>query len=311
MILKENSEPESLRRLKRLVTRLHDPSPYLQELRNREQGYKYECQLQFFLDRILYKFSPIIILHDIRIPINHTSFQIDCLLLTQNFGLIIEMKSSSGKMAFTQNGQFFHYDKGEMYNPISQVLEQRDRLVDFLNVDNYVFEYVVCLGNPSVSITIDESSSWVLDRIIPLDQLKNNIEKLFKKYPQPILNKNRLMSIGNYLKSSHQEGLYRFHQLDPSLVERGVICPVCFRLKMERTRYRWKCNLCDHTSKDAHHETLLDWFSMMNHEKITNSDCKMFLALDYARTATTLLRNCDFLAPIGKNRWTYYTLTRD
>jgi len=112
------------------VARLYDPSHYLQELRNREKGYKYECQLQYFLDRILYQFAPIIIRY-VRISIHHTSFQKDCLLLTQNFGLIIEIKSSSGKIAFTQNGQFFHCERSEMYNPISQVLEQRDRLIDF------------------------------------------------------------------------------------------------------------------------------------------------------------------------------------
>ena len=308
MIIKESSEPESLIRLKRLVTRLEDPSPYLQELRNREQGYKNERQLQFFLDRILYKFDPIIILHDIRIPINRTSFQIDCLLLTSNFGLIIEIKSSSGKMMFTQNGQFFHYDKGDMYNPITQVIEQRDRIVDFLGMDNYIFEYVVCLGNPSVSVQTDESSNWVLDRIIPFEQLKNFIGKLFRKYPQPVMDKSKIINIGNHLKTSHKNGLRRFWHLDSSLVEPGVICPDCHRLKMERTRYKWRCKHCNRVSNDAHLETMLDWFSMINHDKMTNADCKSFLAIDNTRTATTLLSNCEYVSRVGRKRWTYYTL---
>ncbi|GAA0289382.1 ribosomal protein L37AE/L43A [Gracilibacillus halotolerans] len=308
MILKEKTEPESLIRLRRLVTRLQDPSPYLHELRNREQGYKYECQLQFFLDRILYQYRSIIILHDIRIPIKRTSFQMDCLLLTPNFGLIIETKGLSGKMSFTQNGQFFHYDKGEIYNPISQVIEQRDRLSDFLSLDNYQFEYVVCLGNPSVSLSTDSSSEWVLDRVIPFDQLKDFIGRLFKKYPQPLIEKNRMINIGKYLKSSHKDDLHRFYNISSSIVEPGVICPECFRLRMERTRYRWRCMHCGHISKDAHLEDILDWFSMINHVKITNSECKFFLAIDSSRTATTLLKNCERLSLVDKKRWSYYIL---
>ena len=307
MILKEKTERESLLRLRRLVARLEDPTPFLQELRNREQGYKYECQLQFFLDRILYLYHPIVILHDIRIPIGKTSFQIDCLLLTPNFGLIIEIKSSSGKMTFTQNGRYFHYEKGDMHNPISQVVEQRDRLIDFLKLDKYMIEHVVCLGNPSVSVSTDDSSEWILDRVIPFDQLKNFISNLYERHPHSIIDKDRIESIGNYLKSNHQEKIYRFN-VNPNLVEPGVICTACFRLGMERTRYSWRCNHCSNVSKNAHNEDILDWFSFKNYRSITNSDCRNFLRVESPTTAHTLLNNCELIKPKGNKRWRYYTL---
>ena len=307
LILKEKTEPESLNRLRRLVTRLEDPSPYLQELRNREQGYHYECQLQFFLDRILYQFHPTIILHDIRIPIGHTSFQIDCLLLTMNFGLLIEIKSSSGTMSFTNNGRFFNYDKGEMHNPITQVLEQRDRLIDFLGVNNYFFEHVVCVGNPRVSVETDDSSNWVLERIIPFEQLKNFINNMFQKYSQSIITKDRMINIGNYLKSSHQEKLHRYN-VHPNLVQPGVICPSCKRLGMERKRYNWYCKHCKCDSKYAHHEDILDWFSFKSSDKLTNTTCRNFLGVNSETTAYTLLNNCNLILPIGKNRGRYYIL---
>ena len=178
MILKAPSKPESLLRLQRLVIRSHDPSPYLQDLRNREQGYKYESELSFYLDRILHLFHPIpiIILHDVRIPIANSSIQFDCLLLTPYFGLIIEVKGTSGKMSFSQNAHFFHYDKGEISNPITQAEEQRDQLQHLLKMNDYPIEYVVSLGHPNVFVNTDESSEWVRDVVIPFNMLKNHMK---------------------------------------------------------------------------------------------------------------------------------------
>lgn len=309
MIIKASSKPESLHRLQRLVIRSHDPSPYLQEVRNRELGYKYESELQFYLNRILHLFHPIpfVILYDLRIPLGNSSFQIDCLLLTPNFGLIIETKGASGTLSFSHNAHFFHYDKGEMSNPIAQAEEQRDQLLKFLQLDDYPIQYVVGLGHPNVFLSTDESSEWIREIVVPFNLLKNVIKKLFEKYDTQKFEKEKLIKIGYYLKANHQEERI-FFNIDSSSIEPGVICPECLRLKMIRYKYKWHCHHCGGTSVDAHYQDILDWFSFINRKKISNRECRTFLQISNPSTSFNILRNCVLLEARGINRGRYYVL---
>ncbi|GAA0306038.1 hypothetical protein GCM10008924_24530 [Gracilibacillus halotolerans] len=210
-------------------------------------------------------------------------------------------------MSFSQNAHFFHYDKGEMSNPIAQAEEQRDQLQNFLKLDDYPIQYVVGLGHPNVFVSTDESSEWVREIVVPFNLLKNVIKKLFEKYDTQKMEKEKLINLGHYIKSHHKEERV-FFNVDFSTIEPGVICPECQRLKMARDKFNWKCVHCGFTSVDAHYEDILDWFSFMGVKKIKNKECRAFLHLSNPSTSFNLLRNCSLLEPRGKNRGRYYVL---
>src|SRR5699024_5730971 len=103
-------------------------------LRNTEQGYRAECELDFYLQRLGVNSSKVIALYDLRLPASdgYSFFQIDTLLLTPHFGFIIDTKSQSGHFSFQNNARNFQYKvnqkKYTMVHPILQLDAQRDQL---------------------------------------------------------------------------------------------------------------------------------------------------------------------------------------
>ncbi|SET66261.1 Nuclease-related domain-containing protein [Oceanobacillus limi] len=77
------------------------------------------------------------ILHNLRIPDNNGYFQIDTLVLSERYLLILEAKNWYGTLLFNRNGQVTRIDddaKEEGFqNPIVQAKMQRYRLQRWLN----------------------------------------------------------------------------------------------------------------------------------------------------------------------------------
>lgn len=76
-----------------------------EELGRRQAGYQGEIALDYYL-RLL-PINKYLILHDLNLPDGDYNCQIDTLLLTPEFALIIEVKNMTGKLIFdTENEQY-------------------------------------------------------------------------------------------------------------------------------------------------------------------------------------------------------------
>ncbi|WP_198507999.1 nuclease-related domain-containing protein, partial [Bacillus sp. FJAT-42315] len=103
MIMKPRSKPLLLSKLEILMNRLpkrHSQMAAIEEVYGRHQaGYRGEQTVDYFLREV--KRNDVFILHDIRLPAGEYSFfQIDTVLLTPNFFLIMEVKNYSGQLLF-------------------------------------------------------------------------------------------------------------------------------------------------------------------------------------------------------------------
>jgi hypothetical protein len=70
----------------------------MEELSRRWAGYKGEASLDFHLRNLDEK--NYLILHDLNLPDGKYNCQIDALLLSPNFALIIEIKNMTGKLTY-------------------------------------------------------------------------------------------------------------------------------------------------------------------------------------------------------------------
>jgi len=147
-------------------------------------------------------YLPIIVLHDLHIEYEGLSAQMDYLVITRKFTLVIECKNLIGNIEVTSEGEFIrttefggHYKKEGIYSPITQNIRhiemirkfKLDSRTNFISRalfekffdDNY--KSVVVLANPKTIINLKHANKEVKSKIIRCDQLIDYIKKLLKE----------------------------------------------------------------------------------------------------------------------------------
>ncbi|WP_209124995.1 nuclease-related domain-containing protein [Alkalihalobacillus sp. BA299] len=255
-------------------------------------GYNGEKSIDFhlsFLDKQKY-----IILHDIRISDNEGRyFQIDTLLLSTNFILIIEVKNISGTLFFDEN---FHQlirlinDKEEAFpDPLLQVRRQKQQLQGWWNKQKYPelpIESMIVISNPS---TIIKAAPYM--KVVHAASLPYKITNLNRVHKQELLNVKVLKKITNTLLKQHvpleHDFLKQYGILKTELLK-GVHCQECNEITMTRKRGYWYCSKCQHRSSYAHKLALND-YALLIETKITNQKFRDFIGISSSTIATKLL----------------------
>ncbi|MFE5428411.1 nuclease-related domain-containing protein [Peribacillus simplex] len=134
MIVKERKVPLSILKLRALAHRLPQSHPkipsIMNELKKREAGFKGESAIDFplsFLEPKNY-----FIFHDLRLQDQSRFFQMDTLLVSKKFALIIEVKNIAGSIYFDPHfNQLIRKKEGKetaFPDPIIQVSRQESQL---------------------------------------------------------------------------------------------------------------------------------------------------------------------------------------
>ncbi|WP_212933514.1 nuclease-related domain-containing protein [Robertmurraya siralis] len=155
MYVKELSKPVKISVLEVLLKRLVDNHPKQSEIERDLTlllaGYKGEKAVSYYLDFLPEK--NYYIFHSLRLPSNGHYFQMDYLLLTTRFALILECKNFFGTLFFDQS---FHQlirtvnDKEEGFqDPLSQVKWHQHQLQNLFHTWRcpLPIEYFVVIGN--------------------------------------------------------------------------------------------------------------------------------------------------------------------
>ncbi|MFB6468631.1 nuclease-related domain-containing protein [Cytobacillus sp. Hz8] len=302
MIQKEREFPLAIQLLEILLSRLapnHPKKPDIEkELAKRWLGYRGEQNLDYHLHFIPEK--QYTILHNLRLTNNEKYyFQMDTLLLHQNFLLIIEAKNIMGKLLFEGNhNQLIRNmkDHDEAFqDPITQVKNQQFQLASWLQskkLPSIPIDHLIVISNDSSIIQTQSISTYNKHRIIHAPLLKERIESIRSQYKQEVLNQKVLKKITKLLISEHtpltMDFLQKFN-LSNSTIRNGVRCPNCNSIPMERAHSTWLCHSCGTTNKNAHIEAIYEYFSLIK-PFITNQEARKFLLLSSKDTASRLLK---------------------
>lgn len=314
MIDKDLTVPIKLQADYALDERLAEDYPkkgaILEDIAKREAGYNGEKNLCYHLN-----FLPkedFRILFDLQLKINDKEFQIDVLLISLYFALIIEVKNFAGTLVFDSKfNQFIRTinNKEEGYpNPLTQAKKHQLLLDSWLKKNKFPLpvDYLVAISYPSTILRSTEAKKIPIhDKVLHAENIPLKIHELQKRYKEPILTPRSLKKLSETIIRSHtlvRPEILQTFSIPPEDIQKGVCCPQCKGFAMLRKYRRWHCPHCSFISKDAHVQALKDFYLLIS-PTITNLQCREFLHLSDRKTAQFLLTSLNLsYSYIGRKR---------
>ncbi|WML43794.1 NERD domain-containing protein [Neobacillus sp. PS3-40] len=311
MIAKKRTIPLKILILTALLRRLpknHIKRPQiLVELSRRIAGFKGEESFDFYLNSLDEK--KYMIIHDLNLPDGKYNCQIDTLLLSSNYALIIEIKNMAGKLIFdTDNDQFIQIVNGSekgYADPIAQAERQKEYFKKLF--PTLIVDYLIVFTNPHSILSFIGKNTQIKQRVCKSHSFLKKIEVFKKIYTDEILTSKDLRKVSRTLiKMNTPPTAYIFEKygIKKSELITGIHCPNCSFLPLVREKRKWFCPSCQTFSKDAHLYGLQDYFLLFN-SKITNEEFRKFTSCKSSNIAYKLLLMCD-LNNSGTNKGRTY-----
>ena len=316
MIEKNRDFPREITVLRTILRRFSlDPQMQAElesKLSRKLAGYKGEKELDYHLSQ--FDHTGFYILHDLRIPHNNTHFQIDSLLISDSFMLIIDSKNYAGTLDFypefnyllqTLNGIEKVYP-----DPILQTRTQAAQLKSFL-IKNHLspptIEFLVSISNSQAIIRNPGNNQDVRMRVCKTPAVAYKVKSFNDKYKNEILSIKEIKKITKLLLKSHEPYIPDIQSMNLPMdqVKKGVQCPECRQIGMKRIYGNWVCEKCGHLSKDAHIDALRDFF-VINGPTITSRQFSNFLNISSIHQSKRLLSALD-LDSTGSTKGRVYT----
>ncbi|MFF2286179.1 nuclease-related domain-containing protein [Peribacillus butanolivorans] len=317
MIIKECEIPLKVHMIEALMRRLppdHARQPILNlDIKKIKAGYSGEYRVLSTLNALPEK--EYLLFHDLRLIGSPFPFQMDLLILTSYFLLIIEVKNMAGEIYFDNTfNQLIRTNidgKTEAFDdPILQVNRQRQQLLEWLKskkIINIPVETLVVSANSSTIIRAENRD--INRKVIRKDSILIKIGEFKEKYKEKILSTRDMKRISTLLLDEHTPyipKLLESYGIPINALQTGVYCHKCYTFSMERRLRKWICRICSHSSHDAHISALQDYVCLVK-PTITNSEFRQFLQLKSPSSAKKLLTSLN-LNHSGHTKGRVYSL---
>lgn len=304
--------------LQALVRRLPAGHPKIHEINDqllkRLAGYKGEKAVDYHINGVLEK--EIYILNDLRLKDSGKYFQIDSLIMSDSYMILLEIKNIKGSIYFDTN---FHQlirslDGVEtaFQDPITQSLRHKEQMERWLNkhsVTNIpVIPLVVISSSNTLIRTTTKNPHY--DMIVNSLFLPTKLQKIHQSYKQTNLSVKETKKLIGLIKKGHteeQNSMIDSLSIDKEDVLKGVICPKCESLPMTRIYGSWLCPKCEHKEKNLHVNAINDYYHLFGRE-ITNKQLRHFLCIRSEALATRILKSVA-TSSIGSTRDRVYYLS--
>ncbi|WP_424236482.1 nuclease-related domain-containing protein [Bhargavaea ginsengi] len=221
--------------------------------------------------------------------------EIDVLILTPVFALILEVKNIAGTLSFNEEeGKTVRIRENGEIDEFDCYVHQLDRQISGLN--QFLAIHRITLPVHGV-IVLSNQNTIVKKRPITLPliyrkQLARHFRSLIATGP-PLTPRAfdylaRLFSEG----TPESKGLPLCEKMDfnPALFRPGVLCLICHRQITNARMRSWHCKTCDLPGREAVRQAVEDRLILIE-PKITNKQCREFLQLRYSSQATRVLKS--------------------
>ncbi len=293
LIIKTWKKSIELMKLEALLRRLSKSHPKRQLVEKdyaiKSAGFRGELSLDYPLGFLPEK--DYLIFHNIRLKYKDNYFQIDTLLVSPKFILIIESKNISGILEFDHlNKQLIRTinDSINVYpDPVQQVKMQRFQLGSWLELNKITtipIKTHVVITNPSSLIRIIPRNTYYQKKIIRSTILFEKIKELSTQFNDDLLSRKEIRRLSNLLlklDTPLNPEILKTYQINPNELVKGVHCPSCDTIPMARVRGNFLCSQCSTISKDAYQASLND-YSLLVKPTITNKEMREFLLIPSA-----------------------------
>ncbi|GLB59781.1 nuclease-related domain-containing protein [Cytobacillus sp. NCCP-133] len=297
VILKKRKSSDFIQSMEVLLRRLpgtHSKKTLIEnDLAKRKAGFRGEEAVDYFIKDS----KEITIVHDIRLSNGAEFFQIDTMLISSNFILILEIKNISGTIyfdpTFNQLIQTRQENERGFLDPLIQAKRQQRELIKWLHAVKISIpvEYLIVISNPSTVIKTASYHREALNKVLHASHLIERIERLKEKYPEETLSHKEIRKLSKTIVNKHIPANYnvlKYYDIHEKEIITGIPCPACSRLPMKRVRGTWKCVSCSTTDKKAHVRALQDYLHLIS-SSITNHQFREFTHLPSSNIAKKLL----------------------
>lgn len=306
----------SLKALDRRIPEMHPKKELITtNLAKSIAGYKGEKSLAYYLNYLSDKKYHIF--HNVRLPDETHHFQMDILLLSNNYILILEVKNISGILFFDSDfKQLIRSQesiKEKFTDPVAQVERYRLQLIKWLRLNKYPeipVESLVVSCNPRAILQTTPNNQKIFNKVLHSANLTSTILSLEHIYESEVIKNSKLNRLSNQILHDSTEkdsDILKNYNILQSEVLRGVHCPSCKILSMIRKMGKWLCPKCDYMSQNAHIEALNDYFLLFG-QSITNRQARDFLNINSAAVTKNLLMTMS-LKYKGEKKSRVYTLS--
>jgi Nuclease-related domain len=299
MLVKDRTKSIRIKKLEVFQRRLIQNHPKLliitDELGGRLAGHHGEQSNDYFLKPFLSKGYTV--LHDLRLAAHDSFFQIDTLLISTRYILILEIKYITGTLHFDHLNQVIRVrDDGSeesFKNPIFQVKRQQSHLTDWLSrnrVPNLPIHSLVVMSNPRTIIKSLPSHKDIPKYITHSPYLQERIQVFDKMHSDEKLTKKEITKLSKMLVRQHtpdNPDLLKRYQIDEKDIIKGVYCTKCFYMPVERKYGAWFCPKCSLKSVSLHLPTLEDYVLLYG-TSISNKEACDFLLISSRHVATRI-----------------------
>lgn len=300
MIIKEAAESVKIKKLKLMFKRspldLPSRKDIESELARSLAGYRGEKSMEYHLN--LLPKDDCYIFHDLRLPYDSHFFQLDILILTSAFFLIIEVKNIAGTLIFDQEfkqlHRIFNGIEDTFPDPISQLYRQTFLLKEWLNRQRFPsipIESLVIISNPNTSIKAIPPQTNLAKHVTHSSDLLARFHTYQKLYKEEVISKKEIKKLSRLLIKQHNPGspdLFSQFSIDKNDLIKGIACLKCESLPMVRMKGTWLCLQCGNSCKKAHIEALKD-YALLIKPTITTCECSEFLQIPSQDMAKHLL----------------------
>lgn len=165
---------------------------------------------------------PMLILHDINIEHEGLQAQLDFVIVTHKFILILEVKKLFGNIKVNDRGDFQReitsgnrvVKKEGMYNPLNQVERHATILEKYLKangiIKNCPVRFAVTFANPKTIINISKQApSDIQNRVLRHDQIKTFLKEELKKDSPVFMLDSVVYKIANFIKDNNKEHTFK------------------------------------------------------------------------------------------------------
>lgn len=305
MFVKPFKTPKHILKAEAIARRIPPAHPDKEKIktkaRNLRTGYFGEKSLEFqlgFLPEQEYFFF-----HYLRIPDKHGYFQMDILLLSVRFFLIIEVKNIYDNMNFDGMGQAFRSKNDEgievFTNPVDQVNLQHRRFLDWLRKYDFPpipIEKIVVYSRDDTFLKNITNNKTINEIVMHKEKVLPKIEEYSEMYQTPCFSEGQLIELSYQLLEEHVpeefNGPTKFNVARNDLI-RGVFCLECSAVPMVWKAGKWCCLDCGCVSRTAHRPALVDHALLLG-EWINNRQAQDFLIVGSNYVVKRLLQKENF-----------------
>ncbi|QKS72638.1 NERD domain-containing protein [Paenalkalicoccus suaedae] len=296
MIIKHRKTPAFFPQYESLLRRLQTNHPMYQRIEEQFSQYKAGFAGEKSVDYPLsfLSASTYHIFHQVRLHSQDHYFEVDTLLLCQQFALVLEIKNYKGALRFDVDRAVLHKttpEKEEVFDcPILQAERQAIRFKLWLaeqSVTNLPVYHHVLLAHKESTVLNDES----LPHVSRVEHATRVVDQIHAHTPNDAITTAVMKRIGRSILQrsvpKHEYVLQKFMIRADELIH-GVHCTSCNSFAVLRVSGKWTCMDCSFASKQMHLATIADFKNLFGMHFATRA-LKQWMGIESTQLALRLV----------------------